>query len=70
MDRIRLEYEIRKNGLSIDDFCNKMGFSRCTYLNKVTGKTAFTIVEVEKAMDILGIKNPVGIFFTMRVAER
>lgn len=63
MDRVLLEYAIKRKGCTILDFCNRVGISRSAYYRKVNGTSEFTQKEIQKAMDFLGLDSPVDIFF-------
>ena len=63
MDAIRLEYEIKRNGYSIEGFCRAIGISKSAYYRKIKGVTEFTQGEIQKIVDLLGLESPMGIFF-------
>ena len=64
MDQLRLKYEIKRKGYSIDDFCNALGINRTTFYRKVNGSSEFTQSEIKKAIDFLSLESPMSIFFT------
>lgn len=68
IDRPLLEYHIKAQGLSTEEFSSAMGFSQGTYYNKMTGKVEFTRAEIIKACEILSIEDPTAIFFARSVA--
>lgn len=65
MDKLRLEYEIKRKGLSVNDFCEKIGVSRSAYYRKCNGSSEFTRDEIENIMRVLEIPMEEGmlIFF-------
>ena len=68
MDSARLEYEMKKRGISIDDMCRLLNMSRTAFYRKRTGDSEFTQREIQSIMDILNIDSPMGIFFTEKVS--
>lgn len=64
MDRYLLEYEIKRNGLTISEFCQKVGISTASYYRKINGRSDFTQPEISKTMEVLDLTSPVPIFFT------
>lgn len=63
MDKALLEYEMNKKGISISDMCNMLGISRSAFYRKCIGKSEFTMSEIAKIVDVLGLDSPVDIFF-------
>ena len=70
MDKLRLEYEIKRNGLTINDFCQEMGMSRSAFYRKCNGISDFTHAEIVKTLKILNLTTPMGIFFSQEVSEK
>ena len=68
MDKNRLEYEIKKAGYTIPEFCEKIGISRSAFYRKCNGQTEFTLSEISLIIEVLGLKSPVGIFFASEVS--
>lgn len=68
MDRARLEYEMKRRGVSVDELCKRIGISKSAYYRKVSGKTEFTQGEIQSIVDALELKTPMGIFFAERVS--
>ena len=68
MDKVLLEYEMKKNGVSIADMCAKLGCSRSAFYRKCNGISEFTQSEIQTIVDYLGLDSPVGIFFTGKVS--
>lgn len=70
MDKFRLEYERKKKGVSIADFCSEIGISESSYHRKCDGKTQFTLEEINRIVDYLELESPMDIFFANRVSEK
>lgn len=68
MDKARLEYEMKKRGVSIADMCAKLGCSRSAFYRKCNGISEFTQSEIQTIVDYLDLDSPVGIFFTEKVS--
>ena len=68
MDKVRLEYEMKKRGISIADMCAKIGCSRSAFYRKCNGTSEFTQSEIQTIVDYLDLDSPVGIFFTEKVS--
>lgn len=68
MDSIRLEYEMKKRGVSVEQLCREVGFSKSAFYRKIKGKSDFTVPEVQKIVDYLSLGSPMGIFFAYEVS--
>lgn len=68
MDKLKLEYEMKVRGISVDDLCHAVGISRSAYYRKVSGKSEFTQGEIQKIVDLLELSSPMGIFFHEKVS--
>lgn len=68
MDKVLLEYEMKKRGVSIADMCTKLGCSRSAFYRKCNGISEFTQSEIQTIVDYLELDSPVGIFFTNKVS--
>lgn len=68
MDKLKLEYEMKTRGVSVDELCAAIGISRSAYYRKVGGKSEFTQGEIQKIVDYLGLGSPMGIFFMENVS--
>ena len=68
MDRYLLEYEIKKKGMTVEEFCRKIGISKSAYYRKVSQKTEFTQGEISKTVDVLGLDSPMDIFVSDKVS--
>ena len=70
MDRARLEYEIKKNGMSPIDICDRLSISRSSYYRKISGASEFTQGEIQKLIDVLNLESPMGIFLAKKCPKR
>lgn len=68
MDKLKLEYEMKSRGVSVDDLCEAIKISRSAYYRKVNGKSEFTQGEIQAIVDYLGLASPMGIFFQEKVS--
>ena len=68
MNKLLLEYEIKRHQLTINEFCKKINISRSSYYRKCNGESEFTRNEIEKIMKLLNLENPCDIFFTEQVS--
>lgn len=68
MNKARLEYEMAIKGVTVDELCKAIGISRSAYYRKCNGNSEFTRSEIEKIVDYLDLKSPVGVFFDENVS--
>lgn len=68
MNRAKLEYEMAVRGVSTQELCSAIGISRSTYYRKCNGTSEFTLGEIQRIVDLLGLKSPMGIFFDAKVS--
>lgn len=68
MDKLKLEYEIKKKGYTIEDFCKEIHMSRTAFYRKCGGQSDFTQSEIQRIVDLLGLESPMGIFFAEKVS--
>ena len=68
MDKVKLEYEMKKRDVSILMMCQELGISRSAFYRKCNGISEFTMSEIQKIVDYLHLETPVGIFFTQEVS--
>lgn len=66
MDRLRLEYERKKKGVTVDALCKHIGISRVTYYRKLNGTSEFTQGEIQMIIDLFDLESPMGIFFSRK----
>lgn len=63
MDKARLEYEMKKKGISQSALCEAIGMSRSAFYRKCCGQSEFTQSEIQRIVDVLKLESPVDIFF-------
>ena len=68
MDAIRLGYEAKKKGYNVEKLCRELGMSKSAYYRKLKGTSEFTQGEIQKIVDLLDLKTPMGIFFNEKVS--
>lgn len=68
MNKTVLLQEIKKHGKTIERLCADLGFSRSAFYRKCNGKSEFTQSEIQKIVDYLDLKSPMGIFFAEKVS--
>ena len=68
MDANMLRAEIVRNGMTQRTLAKKIGVSESTFIRKMKAGT-FGIDEAELMINILGISDPVAVFFTSKVTR-
>ena len=68
MDRYKLEYERKRNGLSVGELCEAVKMSRSAYYRKCNGSSEFTQKEILAICKVLHLDSPVDIFFADMVS--
>ena len=68
MDKFKLEYEMRKNGVGDQEMAKRLNLSRSAFYRKKNGKTEFTLAEIKGIISILGLSSPMEIFFAEMVS--
>ena len=68
MDKARLKYEMDRRGVSAKEICAALGISRSAWARKCSGKSEFTLSEIQAIVDYLKLKTPMGIFFAEKVS--
>ncbi len=68
MDRYMLEYEMKSRGITINKLCKDLNMSRSAFYRKCRGISEFTQGEIQSIVNYLGLKSPMGIFFTEQVS--
>lgn len=63
MDKVLLEYEMKKRGVSVDELCKAIDMSRSAFYRKCNGLSEFTLGEIKSIITVLQIDSPVAIFF-------
>lgn len=70
MDKVRLEYEMKKKGISTAELCKSLGISISAFYRKCNGKTEFKLCEIKKIARILELDSLIPIFFADEVASK
>lgn len=68
MDRFKLEYEMKKRGVTVEKLCLDLNISRSAFYRKCNGKSEFTQSEIQNIVEYLGLNSPMGIFFKEKVS--
>lgn len=68
MNKYKLEYEMKTRGITVEKLCKEIGISRSAFYRKCNGKSEFTINEIQKIVDYIGLESPMGIFFEEKVS--
>ena len=63
MDKVLLEYEMKKKGISVEELCKQIGISRSAFYRKCNGKSEFTQSEIKAIVECLNLASPMAIFF-------
>ena len=66
INRNLLKSEIVKNGLTQAELCQKIGMAHSSFIRKMKNGV-FTTDEAEKLINVLGIQNPVDVFFATKL---
>ena len=68
MDKAKLLYEMQKKGISTQEMCDRLSMSRSAFYRKINSLSEFTQGEIQRIVDILELKSPMGIFFAEKVS--
>lgn len=70
MDKLLLEYFIKKSGRNIDSYCKDVGISKSAYYRKTGGESEFTQSEIQSSIDhgYVPRDSVMQIFFTEKVS--
>ena len=47
MDRYKLEYEMKRRGVTVENLCENIGMSRSAFYRKCRGTSEFTLTEIQ-----------------------
>ena len=61
MYRYKLEYEMKRRGVTVENLCENIGMSRSAFYRKCRGTSEFTLTEIQKIVENLGLDSPMGI---------
>ncbi len=68
MNRYKLEYEMKRKGISVGAMCEILHMSRSAFYRKTRGLSEFTQSEIQTMVDVLELESPMGIFFDEKVS--
>lgn len=68
MNKILLEYEMKRRGITALRLSEELGIDRSTFSKKCNGQSEFKQSEIQKIIDFLGIEDPTPIFFHKEVS--
>ena len=68
MDKFKLQYEMKRAGVSVDKLCAHIKISRAAFYRKLNGTSAFTLSEIQDIVSFLFLASPMGIFFAEKVS--
>lgn len=68
MNKALLEYRMSEQGKNIADMCEMLNISRSAFYRKCTGKSEFTLGEIQKIVEFLNLESPMEIFFAQKVS--
>lgn len=70
MDGEKLKCAIKSKGITAKKLCADLNMSRSAFYRKCNGTSEFTQGEIERILEYLGIKSPMGIFFAEKVSKK
>lgn len=68
MNIARLKYEMAIRGVKNDELCKSINMSRSAFYRKCTGKSEFTLPEINAIVEFLNLDSPMEIFFDKKVS--
>ncbi len=68
MNKAALLAKMKEQGISVTCMYKALNMSRSAFYRKCNGRSEFTLGEIQKIMSLLGITDPVGIFFAEKVS--
>lgn len=68
MNKYKLEYEMKSQGITVRKLCEDMKISRSAFYRKCNGISEFTQSEIQNIVNYLGLSSPMGIFFEDKVS--
>ena len=68
MDAKALKAEIMKKGFTAERLSRAIGISKAAFSKKINGKSEFTLGEIQRIVDVLGLESPIPIFFAAKVS--
>jgi len=68
MNKWKLFEIMDEKGISVQNLCAAIKMSRSAFSRKINGHSEFTLGEIKKICDYLGLDSPMGIFFVEKVS--
>ena len=68
MDKRSLQAEIVKRGFTASSLSKAIGISKSAFSKKINGKSEFTLGEIQRIVEVLGLDSPIPIFFAPKVS--
>lgn len=68
MDKYKLEYEMKRKGITQEQLCDDLKISRSAFYRKCNGKSEFTLTEIQDITNYLNLESPMGVFFAEKVS--
>ena len=68
VDKARLHYEMERQHVTVAMLCGYLHISRSAFWRKCSGVSEFTRAEIQRIVEYLDLKTPVGIFFADEVS--
>ena len=68
MDYLKLEYEMKRKGVSVAELCNALNMSRTAFYRKSRGISEFNRAEILAIVEYLNLESPMEIFFPEKVS--
>ena len=68
MNKQALFDRMKQRGYSVTDMYSALNISRSAFYRKCNGLSEFTLKEVTRIMELLGVEDPNEIFFAKKVS--
>lgn len=69
MDKLKLEYEMKKNDITAQKMSDILGISKSAFYRKMNQTSDFTRNEMEIIINTLHLEDPMSIFFANEVSH-
>lgn len=68
MNKVLLEYEMKRKGFTAAQMAEHLGIDRSTFSKKCNGQSEFKQSEIQSIIQVLQITDPTPIFFDTEVS--
>lgn len=68
MNKVLLEYEMKRRGITAKQMADYLGIDRSTFSKKCNGVSEFKQSEIQKMLELMDIADPKPIFFAGEVS--